>query len=104
MCLIVCGLFLISICACATGGDKKSNLNPKLLEVSKDLGIDNPEEYWTIGWKELDKNEDGYLSKQEVIEAYPEYGSDAFPHFDTNEDGKISWEEHVGMVDFTERQ
>ena len=104
MCMIICSLFLFSIYACATSNDKKSSLHPKLLEVSKDLGIDNPEAYWTIDWKEIDKDKDNYLSRGEVAEAYPEYGLDAFPYFDTNNDGKISWDEHAGLIDYTERQ
>ena len=103
-CLIVGSFFLISILACATGGDNKPSLDPKLLEVSKELGIENPVDYWTIDWKELDKDGDNFVSMEEVTMAYPEHGADAFPYFDTDGDGKISWEEHEGRIDWTQRQ
>ena len=61
--------------------------------MSKKLNVDNPDEYWTKEFDEIDKDGDGYLSKDEVKEAYPEHGAGAFQHFDQNGDGWVSLNE-----------
>jgi Ca2+-binding EF-hand superfamily protein len=61
--------------------------------MSKKLNIDNPDEYWTKEWLELDADQDGYLSKDEVKEAYPKHGADAFQYMDQNGDGWVSMAE-----------
>ena len=57
------------------------------------LKVDNPDKYWTKEWLELDADQDGYLSKDEVKEAYPEHGTDAFQYMDQNGDGWVSMAE-----------
>jgi len=92
-------LFLFSFCPSTTGGEKKSILSPGGYEMSKQLNIDNPDEYWTKEWLELDKDQDGYLSKDEVKEVYPEHGTGAFPHMDQNGDGWVSMSEWYDLYE-----
>ena len=61
--------------------------------MSKKLNIDNPDKYWTKEWHELDADQDGYLSKDEVKGAYPDHGEDAFQYMDQNGDGWVSMAE-----------
>ena len=96
-CWIMSCLLIFSFSPCATGAEKKPFLSPMGYEMSKKLKIDNPDEYWTIDWGELDKDEDGYLSKDEFIEAYPEHGKEAFQYFDHNGDGWVSMQEWFDM-------
>ena len=89
-CWIITCILIFSFYPCATGAEKESILSPKGYEMSKKLNVDNPDEYWTKGFDKIDKDEDGYLSKDEVKEAYPENGNGAFPYFDQNGDGWVS--------------
>ena len=98
-CWIISCLFLFSFYPCATGGEKKSNLSPKGYKMSKELNIDNPDEYWTKDWSEIDRDQDGYLSKDEIYEAYPKHGKDAFPYYDQNRDGWISSDEYFDIYE-----
>ena len=84
--MIICCLLLFSIYPCRTGGEEKLNLSPKGQEMSKELKIDNPNDYWAKNWEEIDKDNDGYLSKDELYKAYPKYGKDAFPYYEQNQD------------------
>ena len=92
-CWIMSFLFLFSIFPCSIVSAKESILSPHGYEMSKKLNIDNPDEYWTKEWLELDADQDGYLSKDEVKEAYPKHGADAFQYMDQNGDGWVSMAE-----------
>ena len=92
-CWIMSCLFLFLFYPCSTMAAKESILSPRGYEMSKKLNIDNPDEYWTKEWLELDKDGDGYLSKDEVKEAYPKHGSGAFSYMDQNGDGWVSMAE-----------
>ena len=96
-CWIITCLLIFSISPCATIAEQKSILSPKGYEMSKKLKVDNPDEYWTKEFDEIDKDEDGYLSKDEFNEAYPENGIEAFPYFDQNGDGWVSLNEWFSM-------
>ncbi|MBW2635208.1 MAG: EF-hand domain-containing protein [Deltaproteobacteria bacterium] len=101
--IIIC-MFLFSFYSCATTSERKAMSPQKLYDMSDKFGIEDPDEYWSKSWKEIDKDGDGFLSRAEVAEAYPEYGLDAFPYFDTNEDGQLSWEEYHDMIEKADRK
>ena len=92
-CWIISCLFLYSLYPSITWGEDNPKLSPKGYEMSKKLKIDNPEKYWNKEWLEIDKDEDGYLSKDEVKEEYPKHGADAFQYMDQNGDGWVSMAE-----------
>ena len=98
-CWIISCLFLLSFYPCPTGAEKEPFLSSKGYEMSKKLNIDNPDEYWTIELNEIDKDEDGYLSKDEFNEVYPEHGTGAFPYFDHNGDEWVSMREWFDMYE-----
>ena len=86
-CWILCCLFLFSLYPSITWGEDDPKLSPKGYEMSKKLNIDNPEKYWNKDFGEIDKDDDGYLSKEEFYEAFPKHGNTAFPYFDRSQDG-----------------
>lgn len=48
---------------------------------------------------DVDTDQDGYLSAEEFVSAFPEATEEIFSATDTNADGMISEEEHVAAVD-----
>ena len=50
--------------------------------------------YWTKVFEDIDKDNDGYLSKKEFTRAYPVRGDEYFQQTDSDDDGKISQEEY----------
>ena len=104
LCCVISYMLLFSLYACATSGEKKAKLTPTGYKMSEALGIENPEEYWTKGWKEIDTNKDGYLTMDEVVTAYPKHGMDAFPYYDLDGDGKINWGEWLGIVETSKKK
>ena len=96
-CLILIFLLLFSVFPCPFVSAEESTLSSHGLEMSKKLNIENPDKYWTREWLELDADQDGYLSKDEVKGAYPEHGADAFQYMDQNGDGWVSMAEWYEM-------
>lgn len=98
-CWIIICLFLFSFLPCSTVSAEESSLSSHGIEMSKKLNIENPDKYWTKEWLELDADQDGYLSKDEVKGAYPEHGGDAFQYMDQNGDGWVSMAEWYEMYE-----
>ncbi|MHA3914465.1 EF-hand domain-containing protein [Halovulum sp. GXIMD14793] len=50
-------------------------------------------------FSDVDADQDGYLSAEEFVAAFPNATEDTFQAADTNADGMISEAEHVAAVD-----
>ena len=53
LCCVISCMLLFSLYACATSGEKKAKMTPTGYKISEALGIENPDEYWTIAFDKI---------------------------------------------------